>query len=126
METTEPYVGICREVFRRADNDEFTVFTASITLTETLILPMRTENADLENQYRAFLWDAGKVTLIPIDVPVAVRAAELRARYNLKTPDALQIAAAVEAGCEAFLTNHDGLRRVTDLRVLVLKELTAA
>lgn len=42
---------------------------------------------------------------------------------TLRTPDALQIAAALVAGCEAFLTNDAGLKRVTELRVLVLDEL---
>jgi predicted nucleic acid-binding protein len=37
--------------------------------------------------------------------------------------DALQIAVALEAGCEAFLTNDRTLKRVTELRVLVLDEL---
>lgn len=50
-------------------------------------------------------------------------SAELRARYRLRTPDALQIAAALEAGCEAFLCNDANLRRITELRVLVLDDL---
>jgi predicted nucleic acid-binding protein len=48
----------------------------------------------------------------------------LRAHYNLRTPDALQVATALEFGCQAFLTNDEQLQRVTDLRVLVLKELS--
>jgi DNA adenine methylase len=35
-------------------------------------------------------------------------------------PAALQIATALQAGCEAFLTNDAARQRVTDLRVLVL------
>jgi predicted nucleic acid-binding protein len=41
----------------------------------------------------------------------------------MKTPDALQIAVACQAGCEAFLTNDRALRRVTDINVLVLADL---
>ncbi len=52
----------------------------------------------------------------------AQRAALLRASYNLSLTDALQVAAALSAGCEAFLTNDFGLKRVTELRVLVLDE----
>ncbi|MCC5664290.1 hypothetical protein LC653_10260 [Nostoc sp. CHAB 5784] len=44
-------------------------------------------------------------------------------RYNLQLPDALQVAAAIIAGCEAFLTNDAALKRVTELRVLVVCEL---
>jgi len=49
----------------------------------------------------------------------------LRAQYSLTLLDALQIAAALSAGCEALLTNDVRLQRVTELRVIVLAELEA-
>jgi predicted nucleic acid-binding protein len=50
-------------------------------------------------------------------------AAELRARYNLRTPDALHIACAIDTGCDAFLTNDTGIKRVNEIRILVLDDL---
>jgi predicted nucleic acid-binding protein len=47
----------------------------------------------------------------------------ISARYSLRTPDALQVATALAAGCAALLTNDVRLQRVTELRVLVLDEL---
>ncbi|MBW4523229.1 MAG: PIN domain-containing protein [Scytolyngbya sp. HA4215-MV1] len=44
-------------------------------------------------------------------------------QYNLKLPDALQIATARVTGCQAFLTNDTALKRVGELRILVLSEL---
>jgi predicted nucleic acid-binding protein len=61
--------------------------------------------------------------MAPIDVTIAERAANLRAQYNLRIPDALQIAASLNSECQAFLTNDPILMRVTELRVLVLNEL---
>lgn len=57
-------------------------------------------------------------------VPLAEQAADLRARYNLRTPDAVQIATAIDTGCDAFLTNDIALKRVTEICVIVLSELT--
>lgn len=54
---------------------------------------------------------------------VAERAAALRARYDLRTPDALQIAAVQAAGCQAFLTNDHRLKRVTEPRVITVDDL---
>jgi predicted nucleic acid-binding protein len=54
---------------------------------------------------------------------VAEQAAELRARYNLSLTDAFQIAAALAAGCDAFLTNDAALKRVSKLTILMLDEL---
>ena len=61
--------------------------------------------------------------LIPVTFEIADKAAQLRAQYNLRTPDALHIASAIESGCQALLTNDLGIKRVTELRVLVLDEL---
>jgi predicted nucleic acid-binding protein len=41
----------------------------------------------------------------------------------LTLTDALQVAAALNAGCGTFLTNDVTLKRVTELRVLLLDEL---
>lgn len=60
---------------------------------------------------------------MPLDQESAQQAAELRARYNITLPDALQIAAALNTDCEVLLTNDGSLERVKELRVLVLDEL---
>jgi predicted nucleic acid-binding protein len=54
---------------------------------------------------------------------VAERAAEIRAHYNLKLADSFQVAAAIVAGCDAFLTNDSALKRVSGITILVLGEL---
>jgi predicted nucleic acid-binding protein len=53
----------------------------------------------------------------------AEQAARLRAVYGLRLPDALQIAFAVESGCQAIVCNDHSMRRVTELPVLVLDDL---
>jgi predicted nucleic acid-binding protein len=63
------------------------------------------------------------VSKLGLDLESAERAARLRATHRLKTPDALQVAVASQAGCEAFLTNDRALRRVTEINVLVLADL---
>jgi predicted nucleic acid-binding protein len=58
-----------------------------------------------------------------IDDAAADQAARLRAKYQLLTPDAIQLAMAVNAGFQVFLTNDRGLQRVTEIRVLILDDL---
>lgn len=59
---------------------------------------------------------------MPIDLNLALQAAQIRARYNLQLPDAFQIAFALAAGCEAFLTNDVIFKRIKELQVLVLND----
>jgi predicted nucleic acid-binding protein len=49
-------------------------------------------------------------------------AAQLRAVHpSVRTPDALQLAAALSAGCSAFVTNDRDLPALPGLRILKLR-----
>lgn len=112
-----------REVLRFAEENKIVLVTSTVTLTEVLVKPLRTGDRPVETTYRALLNDTEFVKLIPVDEAIANRAAHLRATYNLRTPDALQVATAIEAGAAVFLTNDLGVKRVTEIRILVLDEL---
>ncbi len=73
------------------------------------------------DEYRSFLTATPHLSLRTLDPPLAEQAAALRARYQLRTPDAVQIAAAIEFGAPLFLTNDDRLRKVTEIEVVVLE-----
>jgi predicted nucleic acid-binding protein len=124
VERNPAYVALVREVLRRLNAGQFTGHTSVITLTEVLTYPKRIQNSALEQSYRLLLLNSRNIETHNTDSAIAGAAANLRARYNLRTPDAIQIATALQAGCEAFLTNDLRVGRVTELRVLVLDELT--
>jgi predicted nucleic acid-binding protein len=118
------YLDRVREVFRRIDAEEIWGGSSVVTLTEVLTHPKRTHDQTLEQEYLAILLNSANFQLLDTNPTIAMIAADLRARYSLLTPDAIQIATALEAGCGAFLTNDRRLQRVMELRVLVLDELT--
>ena len=117
------YEAIVTPIFKLIADRRLTGITSTITLTEVLVQPFISANMRLQQEYRDILLYSPDFEVIPIDVNVAERAAELRARYGLRTPDALQIAAALSSDCEAFVTNDSKLQRVTELRTLVLDNL---
>jgi predicted nucleic acid-binding protein len=49
-------------------------------------------------------------------------AAQLRAVTGIKTPDALQIAAALSAGCKAFVTHDRRIPAIPGLRILQIAD----
>lgn len=100
-------------------------YTSVITLTEVLTQPLRRGNAHLVREYRDLFATSDNLTLVPVHAVIAERAADLRARYRLRTPDALHVATALHQRCDAFLTNDATLRRVAELRVLLLSDLAA-
>jgi predicted nucleic acid-binding protein len=119
------YLPIVREVVRRIDEGVVEAYSSVITLTEVLTQPIRLGRSDLAAKYRHILSEARHFELTPIDVAIAEMAAEVRARYNLRTPDALQVAAASALQCEAMLTNDSSLKRVTELKIILLDDLVA-
>jgi predicted nucleic acid-binding protein len=126
VERHPAYVDLVREIFRRVDAGAIAGYSSAITLTEVLTKPKQTGDAAIADAYRRILLGGRNFTLLPIDRAVAEIAADVRARYRLRTPDALQVAAGMIAGCEALVTNDSTLSRVTAppvFRVLVLDEL---
>ncbi len=117
------YVDVMREIFKRLTDRDFEACSSVITLTEVLVQPLRQKNQNLADEYRDLLYNGINFKLLPLNASIAERAAELRAKYNLRTPDALQIAAALENGCDAFLCNDKNLKKVAEIKVLILDEI---
>ena len=79
--------------------------------------PLRDGDQALIDRYDAFFADPGLV-VIALDEAVLDRAAELRARCRLRTPDALQAASLLVADADgAFVTGDADFMAVPDLQV---------
>ncbi len=124
VEVNPHYDALVTELFRRISKGILVGITSAVTVTEVLVHPLKLGKTKLKQKYANLLLHSANFNVVSVDAVIAERAAELRARYNLRTPDALQVAAALVAGCEAFVTNDKGLKRVTELRVLALDDLT--
>ena len=58
-----------------------------------------------------------------MDLAMADRAAHLRARYDLRTPDSIHLASALESRADLFLTNDRRLCQVEEIPVLLVEDL---
>jgi predicted nucleic acid-binding protein len=101
----------------RAAGGEIAV--SDLTRTECLVGPFISGNAAVLASYQAFFADPA-IKVFALTVAVCERAARLRAAQRFKLPDALHLAAAIEHGCNLFLTNDAQLSRCTDIPVDVL------
>ena len=123
VEAHPQYDALVTEIFQRITDGKLEGRTSAISLSEVLVHPLRRGDNKLAEQYRDLLLHSDNFGLVSVDPRIAEQAAELRARHNFRTPDALQIAAALSAGCEVLVTNDVALKRVTEIRVLVLGDL---
>ena len=123
VELVAPYQALLEPLWQELRAQGRYALTSELTLMETLVKPLQAQDGALETQYRTILVTSPEVRLYPISRAVLERAARLRTTAQLKTPDALHAATALEAGCALFVTNDAAFRRVTGLTVVVPHEL---
>ncbi|MCP4252692.1 MAG: type II toxin-antitoxin system VapC family toxin [Candidatus Scalindua sp.] len=122
IEEHTTYLGALKEFFETVDKGEVNVVTSTITLTEVLVHPLRSQNVDLAAEYREILLNSS-ITTLDISSDIAEYGALLRSQYNLRTPDALQIATAIKSGAGFFLTNDTKLPKIPTIDFLILDTL---
>ena len=120
IEEDPRFLQIIRPLFVEADQGKRRLVTSALTLLEVLVVPYRAGNAVLAQRYESLLTRSRGVQLIDVTREHLQAAAQLRAATAVKTPDALQMAAALAAGCATFVTNHRRLPQVPGLRVIEL------
>lgn len=110
-------------VFDELVRGTFAGVTSVLTLMELTVKPLQLGFTDVADEYEMVLSTYPNLTIAGFDRATARRAAELRATYRLRPADALQVAACLQSGATAFLTNDKGLRRVTEeIHVMVLDD----
>lgn len=93
--------------------------TSRLTRLECRVKPLRNGDAPLLALYDVFF--AGpEVELREVTEAAVEKATEIRARLNLRTPDAIHLATAILAGVSAFLTGDRNLARCTEVPVEIL------
>ena len=123
VEANPTYDSLVSNIFSRVADGEIEGWTSVISLSEALVQPIVAGRTDLQKSYRELLLKSSNFHTLPIGTTVAEGAARLRAIYGLRLPDAIQIAFAIDKGCQALVCNDHAMRRVTELSVLVLDDL---
>lgn len=122
IEESERYIEIVAPIFEAVAKGHLLAVTSGITLLEALVVPIRAKDKKLVKEYNQFLSESKGLKLLSLDLNLLRQGAYLRATLNMKTPDALQIAAALQENCSAFVTNDRRLPKVAGLRILQLSD----
>ncbi len=124
VEQHPTYADLVRPIFAAADREELELVTSAITMLEVLVVPYRAGNAAIAERYEKLLTHSRGVRLVGVDALQLRAAAHLRSRFNVRTPDALQLAAAISTGCNTFVTNDRRLPAVIGLNIVQLNDLS--
>lgn len=123
VEQHAEYGAVVRPLFVEADSSARQLVTSAVTLLAVLVVPIRSGDARLVANYERILTRGRGLRLVEIDHSQLRIAAELRARHGVRTPDALQLAAAIATGCTRFVTNDRRIPAVPGLDVVQLRDV---
>lgn len=121
IERDPRFLEIVRPVFSAIHEGDFQGVTSSLTLLEVLVVPYRAGDLPMIDRYEALLTRSQGLRLVDLDRLLLKTAAQLRAKSTMNSPDAIQMAAALVAGCRVLLTNDRKIPSVSGLQVLQLR-----
>jgi predicted nucleic acid-binding protein len=123
FEENKDYLPFTRALFGLIEDGRIEGKTSVITRLEILVKPREEGNELLADEYRVILENFPHLEVIPVDAEVADLASAIRAKYNLRTPDAIQLATSILKGAQAFVTNDESLKKLKEIEILAMREV---
>ena len=122
IEEHSDYIAYLNSIFDVPQKNGNNILTSVITLLEVLVLPYKNNDIVLAKKYQDILENSKDISLYPVTTDISRYAAQLRAKYNLRTPDSIQIATAIISQADIFFTNDLSFKRVSEIEILILDE----
>ncbi len=117
----EERANVAKHILSLAEAGTFPVYTASITITEVHKGNSKTSvDADPETKITDFFRN-GFFKIVDVDRSIAESAHRLCRKHGLKPYDAVHLACAIRAGCDALLTWDSDLLKITDSGIDISK-----
>jgi len=121
FEENKKYFNFTNHLLKLAEQEKkIKIYFSVIGVAELLTGPAKSKNNQLYDAYIVFFDSAQNIKIINVNYEAAKQAAKLRVNYNIKTPDALHLACAIESGCEVFITNDKDLEKVQEIKIIVI------
>ena len=111
-------------IMRNASRKVFEAIITPVTAAEVLVRPLQAERPDIADHYRTAMAHFDNSRRCSLTWDASCMAGALRTRYGLPIPDMLQVALAMETGSCALITNDRALRRVEEVPVVLLDDLS--
>ena len=123
FEENPKYVDALTELWDQVYQHHISVVTSFISYIELLTLPEREGDHRLASRYREALTNSDHISIYPLNFLGADATVRFREAYNMKTPDAIQLATAEICGAELVLTNDAEWKKVETMNVVLVSEL---
>jgi predicted nucleic acid-binding protein len=114
-------------VIELLEEGRFRGVVSELTLMELTVRPLQLARRDVADEYELLLSYFPNVELEPVSRDVLLDAAALRARFRLRTPDAILLATGIRSAATAAVTNNEGWKaaRAAGIETVLLSQLAA-
>ena len=100
-----------------------TKIISTLIYAESFVYVFEQADESLEKKQLKALEKIPKLKIVAPTKKICLLAAQLRAAYRLKTPDAIHLATAIDSDCDVFITNDGNLKKVQEITVLTLRDI---
>lgn len=90
---------------------------------EVLVKPFEKNAVEIAQKYKNLILNSNNLYVIEITEIVIEEASKLRAKYKIKTPDAIQIAAAILYNVDLIISNDKELEKINEVKIVSLDNL---
>ena len=122
FEQNPEYAPAATQVIERLEDGKFRGIASELTLLELTVRPLQLGRQDAADDYETLLSYFPNLQLEPVSRGILLEAASLRARYGLRSPDAIQLATGLQAGATLAVTNDGAWRKVPDIKAFILSD----
>lgn len=104
------------------EDGKFRGIVSELTLLEVTVRPLQLGRLDVADDYEILLSYFPNLDLEPVSREILLDAAGLRARYRLRTPDAIMLATGLRMGATLAVTNDEAWRAVPVIEIAMLSD----
>ena len=122
LEDRLPYSELTQIIFDKTEEKSLQAHTSALTLLELNVKPYQLNRPDRALAHFALLKNLPHLFIHSLNPEMSDTAARLRAKYKLKTPDAIHLACALESRSEIMIGNDKGLKKIADIHYLYLND----
>ncbi|HKY63480.1 MAG TPA: PIN domain-containing protein [bacterium] len=120
LEDILPYSALTEVVFNSIENKKHEGHISVLSILELNVKPYQLGQSKTALTQVSLLKNLPHMTIHPIDLETADKAAQFRARYRLKTPDAIHASCAWVHRCQTIIGNDKEFSKVKETSYLHL------
>ncbi|MBI2595974.1 PIN domain-containing protein [Candidatus Daviesbacteria bacterium] len=107
-------------IFDKLSDQSLSAVTGSIAVVEILAHRILSKKDAKEMEDKLF--DVPNLIILELNREIATEAARIRREHKFSLPDSIQLATALDAKAQLFITNDENLKKFKELKIIMLSQ----